>query len=61
MDHAGENKSLQKALEDEEFNIDFQYTAVGTPQQNSRVERKFATLYSKVCSILNLAKMNKGL
>ena len=32
MDNAGENKSLQKTLEREEFNIDFQYTAAGTPQ-----------------------------
>ena len=28
-DNAGDNKALQKALEDEEFNIDFQYTAAG--------------------------------
>ena len=43
------------------FNIDFQYTAAGIPQQNSKVEQKFATLYGKVCSALNLARMSKGL
>ena len=25
----------------------FEYTAVGTPQHNSRIERKFATLYGR--------------
>jgi hypothetical protein len=29
----------------------------GTPQFNGRVERKFATLYSKVCVMLNGAKL----
>ena len=43
------------------FNINFQYTAVGTLQQNGKVEQKIATLYSKVFSIFNLARMNKGL
>ena len=42
-DNAEENKSLKKALESEEFNIDFQYSAAGTPQQNSRVEQKIVT------------------
>ena len=60
-DNTGENKALQKALEGKEFNISFQYTATGTPQQNNRVKQKFATLYSKVCSRLNLSRMNKGL
>ena len=61
LDNAGENKKLQRALEEEEFNIDFQYTAAGTPQQNGRVERKFATLYGKVRSTLNSARITKGL
>ena len=39
-DNAGENKMLQKALKGEEFNIDFQHTAAGTPQLNGRVEQK---------------------
>ena len=36
-DNAGENKALQKALEDEEFNIDFQYTGVG---RNTKAEQQ---------------------
>ena len=61
MDNAGENKLIQKSLEAEEFNINFQYTAARTSQQNGRVEQKFATLYGKVCSMLNLARISKGL
>ena len=30
----------------------FEYTAVGTPQQNGRIERKFATLYGRVRSMM---------
>ena len=61
MDNVGENKLLQKSLEAEEFNIDFQYTAARTPQQNARVEQKFATLYGKFRSVLNLTIISKGL
>ena len=61
MDNGGKNKFLQKSLKQEEFDIDFQYTEAGTPQQNGRVEQKFATLYEKVRSILNLARITQGL
>ena len=60
-DNAGENKALQMALESEECNIEFQYSAVGTPQQTSKLEQKFTTLYGKVCLTLNSERMNKGL
>ena len=39
MDNTGENKLLQKTLEQQEFNVNFQYTAASTPQQNGHVER----------------------
>ena len=54
-DNAGENKSLQEAidLDNELHNIVFEYTAPYTPQQAGVVERKFATLWNKVCSMLN--------
>ena len=61
MDNTGENKLIQKSLEQEEFNVNFQYTAASMPQQNGHVEQKFATLYSKVRSSLNLARITKGL
>ena len=61
MDNAKQNKLIKKILEAEEFNINFQYTTAGTPQQNGRVERKFATLYGNVCSTLYSARISKGL
>ena len=30
------------------MHIKFKYTSSGTPQQNGRIERKFATLYGRV-------------
>ena len=32
IDNAGENKALQRAFESKEFNINFKYSAAGTPQ-----------------------------
>ena len=32
--------------------VRFEYTSVGTPQQNGRVERKFATLYGQIRSMM---------
>ena len=61
MDNAGENKQLHEALDQEEFNINFQYTVAGTPQQKGHVKLKFATFYGKVRLTLNLARITKGL
>ena len=44
-DCAGENNALDKACKQEGLGIQFEYTAPGTPQQNGRVERKFATYF----------------
>ena len=52
-DNAGENRSLQEMCEQEGLNITFEYTAPGTPQQNGRVERKFATLGARIRAMLN--------
>ena len=35
--------------------IFFEFMAPGTPQQNGGIERSFATLYGKVCAMLNSA------
>ena len=51
MDNAGENRLLQKSLKKQEFDIDFQYTAAVTPQQNGRVEQKIATLWQSALNI----------
>ena len=47
-DNAGENKSLEKEIIEKGMNMRFEYTATNTPQQNGRVERKFATNYGRI-------------
>ncbi len=41
------------AVENEGLGVFFEYTATGTPQQNGRVEQKFATLYNQERAMLN--------
>ena len=43
------------------MNIRFEYTAANTPQQNGRVERKFATIYGRVRSMLTGAGIEGAL
>ena len=43
------------------YTIQFEFTAPNTPQQNGRVERKFATLYGKIRSLMNAANLPKVL
>eukprot|EP01083_Nonionella_stella_P004795 13981_1 len=52
-DNAGENTYLEKMCKREGLGITFEYTAPDTPQQNGRVERKFATLYGRVRAMLS--------
>ena len=40
LDNSGENRSLQKECDKQNLGIIFEFTAPGTPQQNSVVERK---------------------
>jgi hypothetical protein len=48
-DNAGKNTTLQKDLEaDESINVQFEFTAPYSPQQNGKVKQKFATLWGKV-------------
>jgi hypothetical protein len=47
-DNAGENKATNTACAKKGLGIQFKYTAPVTPQQNGRVEPKFATLYDRV-------------
>ena len=54
-DNAGENKAFEEEIIDRGMKICFEYTAVNTPQQNGRVERKFATIYGRVRSMLTAA------
>ena len=50
LDNSGENRSLQKECEKHNLGIIFEFTAPGTPQQNSVVERKIPTLMGKIKS-----------
>jgi hypothetical protein len=57
-DNSGENQKFQKDIEaDETLNPIFEFTAPYTPQQNGKIERKFATLWGKVRAMLNSAKL----
>ena len=43
LDNSGENKSLQKECDKQNLGIIFEFTAPGTPQQNSVAERRIST------------------
>jgi hypothetical protein len=60
-DNAGENNSLQKECVKERLGIQIEFTPLGTPEYNGRVERKFTTLYSQVGAMLNGARLPKSL
>jgi hypothetical protein len=58
LDNAEENNTLQKEVQQyKELNIKFEFTAPDTPQQNGKIERKFTTLWGKVRTMLNSAKL----
>jgi len=56
-DNAGDNLSFQCDAKEEGLGLQFEFTARKTPQQNGRVERKFATLFGHVRSMLNNMKL----
>ena len=47
LDISGENRSLQKECDKQNLGIIFEFSAPGTPQQNSVVERKIPTLMGR--------------
>ena len=51
-DNAGENKKLEEKCIEKSLGVKFEYTVVGTPQQNGRIERKFATLFGRIRSMM---------
>ena len=52
LDNSGENKSLQKACNKENLEVIFEFTAPGTPQQNSVAERRIPTLMGRARAML---------
>ena len=60
-DNAGENLTLEKRLNSHDWKygtIEFEYTAKGTPQQNSVVEKKFDTLYCRERAMMIAANVS---
>ena len=47
LDNSAENRNLQKECDKQNLGIIFEFTAPGTPQQNSVVERKIPTLMGR--------------
>ena len=58
LDNSGENRSLQKEGDKQNLGVIFEFTAPGTPQQNSVVERKIPTLMRRARAMLIQAGIN---
>ena len=52
LDNSGENKSLQKECNKENLGIIFQFTAPGTPQQNSVAARRIPMMMGRARAML---------
>ena len=52
LDNSGENKSLQKECNKQNLGVIFEFTAPGTPQQNSVVERRIPVLMGRSKAML---------
>ena len=52
LDTSGENRSLQKECDKANLQIIFEFTAPGTPQQNSVAERRIPTLMGRARAML---------
>ena len=52
LDNSGENKSLQKECDKQNLGIIFEFTAPGTPQQNSVAERRIPKLMGRARAML---------
>ena len=51
--------SAEEACKEEGLGATFECTAPNAPQQNGRVERRFATLHGRVRSMLNAARLSE--
>ena len=52
LDNSGENRSLQKECDKANLGITFEFTAPGTPQQNSVAGRRIPTLMGRARAML---------
>ena len=58
LDRSGENKKLRDAIKRRFPEINIEFTARGTPQQNGRVERAIATIWNRVRAMLDGAGLH---
>ena len=58
LDNSGENRSVQKECDKQNLGVIFEFTAPGTPQQNSVVERKIPTVVGRARAMLIQAGIN---
>ena len=58
LDDSGENRMLQAKTNQQNLEIKFKFTAPGTPQQNSVVERKFPALMGRARAMMTHAGFN---
>jgi hypothetical protein len=57
-DNSGENRKLQEIENlDKGLKNKFEYTALNTPEQNGKIEKKFQTLYAMIRAMLNWAPL----
>lgn len=61
LDNSGENEALEARMRADPIGAVFEFTAPGSPQFAGVVERKFATLYARVRSMLNSARLSPEL
>lgn len=60
-DNAGKNFALKEELVKHNLNVNFEFTAPHTTQQNGIVERAFATLYGRVRAMLLSSRLSQEL
>jgi hypothetical protein len=61
LDNSGENQALEVRMRSDSVGAIFEFTAPGSHQFAGVVERKFATLFARVRSILNSARLSQDL
>lgn len=49
--NAEENKTMEESCAELGLGTKFEYTAVGTPQHNWRIERRVAVMYGRIRSM----------
>ena len=59
LDNSGENRSLQREFDKQNLCVIFEFTAPGTPQQNSVVERKIPTFMWRARAMMILVGLNQ--